>query len=389
MGLRDPTEFAADDDRDLHGIATWEPRSLLDRFLAHYLSPLLRAAIVLLGLFFFLGVLLLLGVQVLQNPNSLVFVVLFPLSVIPAALITGYVWYTDVTREPITMLIVTYLLGVVLASFPYLINTLTSLAMNAVAGQLPPAVAGNPALALLAQSGQFYLVVAPVEEVAKLAAVFMFVYWRTDFDTVIDGVVYGAMAGLGFATIENISYIIQTVASVDSLLGVFVVGGVITTVRGFAGPGHVIWTGIAGYFLGLAKFNREYAVVLTIKGLLIAAFLHGTYNTLTSVIGTVFGGFGAVGSLLGLVVTFGFIGVFHLTLFGYLFWKIRSYRKVYAEVSPGDHAAEVSKIDGYERMRRSAGVEEGESSSDSAFVEDAPAGESDGSGDDPGDQGEE
>jgi RsiW-degrading membrane proteinase PrsW (M82 family) len=372
MGLRDPTEFAADEDRDLHGIATWEPRSLLDRFLAHYLSPLLRAAIVLLGLVFFLGVMLLLGFQVLQNPNTLIFVVLFPLSVIPAALITGYVWYTDITREPITMLIVTYLLGVVLASFPYLINTLTSVAMNAVAGQLPPAIAGNPVLAFLAQAGQFYFVVAPVEEVAKLAAVFMFVYWRTDFDFVIDGVVYGTMAGLGFATIENISYIIQTIASVDSLLGVFIVGGVITTVRGFAGPGHVIWTGIAGYFLGLAKFNREYAVVLAIKGLLIASFLHGTYNTLSSGIGIVFNGFGTVGGLLGLVVTFGFIGVYHLTFFGYLFWKIRNYRKVYAEVSPGDHEADVSRIDGYEEMRHSVGVEEGESASESEFVEDGP-----------------
>jgi len=129
---------------------------------------------------------------------------------------------------------------------------------------------------------------------------------------------------------------------------------------------------------------------------LIASFLHGTYNTLSSAIGLVFGSFGAVGSLLGLVVTFGFIGVYHLTFFGYLFWKIRNYRKVYADVSPGDHAAEVSKLDGYEEMRHSVGVEEGESTSGSASVDDASTGNPDdrpGSdefgGDDPADQGKE
>lgn len=364
MSLRDPIEFAAEETRDLHGIATWEPRSLLDKFLVRYLSTTLRAALLLLGLGVFGLVTLFLGVQVLINPSSLIFVVLFPISVVPAFLLTAYVWYTDISREPILMLLATYLLGIVLASFPYLINTVTSLAMGAVASQLPPVIAGNPLLAFFAQAGQFYLVVAPVEEIAKLAAVYIFVYWRTDFDTVIDGAVYGTMAGLGFATIENISYIIQTVAAADSLLQVFVLGGVITTVRSIAGPGHVIWTGIAGYFLGLAKFNRKYALALTIKGLLIASFLHGTYNTTTSAINLFLSVFGAAGQLLGLIATFGFIIVFHAVFFFYLFWKIRGYRKTYADVSPGDHAADLTEIDGYEQMRRTAAIDEGESADD-------------------------
>lgn len=354
MALRDPIEFAADDERDLHGIATWEPRSWLDKFLALYLGPMLRVSVVLLGLVIFGLVSLFLLIQVVMNPRSLIFVVLFPISVLPALLLTGYVWYTDITREPVLMLVATYLLGIVLASFPYLINTMTSLAMNIAAGQLPPGVAQDPVLAFFAQSGQFYLVVAPVEEVAKLAAVFMFVYWRADFDSVIDGVVYGAIAGLGFATIENISYIIQVVAGADSIGGVIILGGFVTTVRSIAGPGHVIWTGIAGYFLGLAKFNEDYALALTVKGLLIAAILHGTYNTVTTGIGLVMSVFGTIGGIIGLVVTIGFILVYHTAWFGYLFWKIRTYRKAYAEVTPGDTPADVSDISGYERMRQDA-----------------------------------
>jgi RsiW-degrading membrane proteinase PrsW (M82 family) len=360
MSLRDPLEFAADDDRDLQGIATWEPRSLLDVFLVRYLSVTVRALVVMLGLLIFAGVLVLLTFQVVTNPNSLVFVVLFPISVLPALALTGYVWYTDITREPVWLLVVTYLLGIVLASFPYLINTVTGVVLSPLLNL--------PVVGFFVQAAQFYFVVAPVEEVAKLAAVVAFVYWRPEFDTVVDGAVYGAIAGLGFATIENISYIIQTTATAESLPALLVTSGLITSVRSIAGPGHVIWTAIAGYFLGLAKFNRQYALPLVLKGLLVASILHGTYNTMTSAVSGGLNSFGL--GIVGLPVLFGIILVYHGVFFGYLLRNLRRYRHAYAVASPGDHAADVSRLDGYEQMvGRKGDFESGEGDPDASPTE--------------------
>jgi RsiW-degrading membrane proteinase PrsW (M82 family) len=335
---RDPLEVAADASRDLQGIATWEPRSLLDRLLDRYTWPLVRLAVVLLACLLFLVELVLLGFQVLNNPESALVVVLFPLSVLPAAALAGYVWYTDITSEPWPLLVGTYVLGVLLATFPTVVNTATIVAIE----QLVP----GGLVGYLVQVAHFFLVVAPGEEAAKLAAVFTYAYWHDDFDSVVDGAVYGAVAGLGFATIENVTYILQTLATTQGVVELVVGGGIITVVRSIAGPGHVIWTAIAGYYLGLAKFNDEHWLAITVKGLLVAIVLHGFYNAATTTIGT-------AGEALGLgvvsvVATFAFILLYHGATFGYLFVRLQRYRRAYADASPGPEAAPVDDVDGYE-----------------------------------------
>jgi len=327
MSSRDePLTHAADESRDLQGISTWEPRSLVDRLLANYAWSAVRAAVIGVGTGLFLLSMLLIGVQLLLAPGGLLALVLFPISVIPALVIGGYVWYTDITREPVLYLFVTFLLGIVFSTFPLITNT---------AGNVLLADSfGRSGIGLLVQGAYFLFLVAPMEEIAKLGAVFAFVYWTDRFDTVVDGAVYGAVAGLGFATIENLMYIAQALSAASNTTELIVGGTVITTVRSLVGPGHVIWTALAGYFLGLAKFNREYAFPLVCKGLLTVALLHGVYNTLTTAIG-------------GLIVL-PFIIAYHGATLGYLLMILRRYRRTYAEASPGGHAAPVSELDGYE-----------------------------------------
>lgn len=341
---KDPLVHAADGSTDLHGIATWEPRSLLDRFFAHYTVPLVRLSVVLVAALLFGVELLLIVLQVISSPGSILVVVLFPLSVIPALLIAGYVWYTDITSEPWLLLIATYVLGVLLATFPTVTNTVTAVLID----QFVP----GGLIGYIVSVAHFYLVVAPGEEAAKLGAVFAYVYWKDDFDTVVDGAVYGAVAGLGFATIENATYILRVLADSSGVVELVLGGGVITVLRSIAGPGHVIWTGIAGYYLGLAKFNDEHTLPLILKGLFVAILLHGTYNSVLTSIDGVAGVLGSgspiLAGVLGLGLTVGFILVFHTLSFGYLFVRLRRYRKAYAEASPGEDAAPVSELDGYE-----------------------------------------
>jgi len=59
--------------------------------------------------------------------------------------------------------------------------------------------------------------------------------------------------------------------------------------RASVGPLHVILTAVAGYYVGKAMLSSAgYGgnVVTASKGLLVVAFLHGTYNTMVSQLGT-------------------------------------------------------------------------------------------------------
>jgi RsiW-degrading membrane proteinase PrsW (M82 family) len=182
----------------------------------------------------------------------------------------------------------------------------------------------------------FFVVVGPVEETVKLLAVRLLAYRSDRFNAVIDGAVYGAMAGLGFATIENSLYIAQQVdmTQVDLGLQLFATGGDITATRALAGPGHVIYSAFAGYYLGLAKFNREHAGPIVIKGLIIAALIHAVYNTIAGPASVLLFTFTPIDSqlLAFLVFVIAYDGLFG----GLLLRKIRRYSRAYRSARDGD-----------------------------------------------------
>ncbi|MFW5918257.1 MAG: PrsW family intramembrane metalloprotease [Haloferacaceae archaeon] len=324
MAQRDPIEAAADDSLDLYDIADWEVRGRLDRLaVTLYASSLTlaRVTVVLLALSILASQFVLGGLGAITDP---VVGTVTVLSVVPAVLLAGYVWRADVTaREPLGLLVATFLLGVLFAGFAGVLN-----AMFAPAAFVLTDVLGVEALGLFVV---FYVIVGPVEEGVKLLAVRLHAFRDARFDAVVDGAVYGAIAGLGFATIENALYITGTAGDVG--LGVFAASGSVVTVRALAGPGHVIYSAFAGYYLGLAKFNPADAGPIVVKGLMIAAFVHGTYNALVTVLPEF------LADLLGVspfVAFVGFVIAFD-GAFGYvLLRKLRAYRRAFQRTSPGD-----------------------------------------------------
>ena len=114
---------------------------------------------------------------------------------------------------------------------------------------------------------------ATIEEIVKIYTVKWFAYDNTQFNQVVDGAVLGVSAGLGFATLENIGYFLS-VANEDfgTFTTVFVVRFLATTLL------HALTTGIAGYYLGKAKFSIEKGVFW--EGLLAAILIHATFNIL-------------------------------------------------------------------------------------------------------------
>jgi protease PrsW len=128
-------------------------------------------------------------------------------------------------------------------------------------------------------------VVAPVvEEGLKFLVVYFAIYHHPEFDEPMDGIVYAAAASLGFATIENILYVI------DGGLAVGIVRAIASV------PGHVVFACVWGFALGTAKFrpeNERTKIILT--GLFLGMLFHGIFNFSLEVIG-------ALGLLLILVV---------------------------------------------------------------------------------------
>jgi RsiW-degrading membrane proteinase PrsW (M82 family) len=124
--------------------------------------------------------------------------------------------------------------------------------------------------------------VAPfTEELTKGAILFLiFRYAASEFDDALDGIIYGAMVGLGFAMAENASYFFQY----DPALGI---GQQMQTFQftlrvvlmGLAG--HATYTAMTGLGLGLSRqtSRRWLQIVLPMLGLAAAIFAHALWNS--------------------------------------------------------------------------------------------------------------
>ncbi|MHA6802064.1 PrsW family intramembrane metalloprotease [Salinifilum ghardaiensis] len=142
---------------------------------------------------------------------------------------------------------------------------------------------------LFARSDQrfFALVLtAPVvEEGAK--ALFVVALWfrrRSEFNGMVDGIVYAALTAAGFAFIENILYFGKAFAE-----GGFgsVSGGVVAVfiLRGVLAPfSHPLFTAMVGIGIGLAARSRARAprVLWPAAGYLLAVALHAVWNASTT-----------------------------------------------------------------------------------------------------------
>jgi RsiW-degrading membrane proteinase PrsW (M82 family) len=335
--MNDPVEERADESRDLYDIASWEPRTQLDQLaILAYRGGVSTARASLVGLGLLVLALILgggAGALIIDNPFILG---LIGLSVIPAGLLALYVYRTDITTdEPATLLAMTFVLSILFAGFAAFVNTALSFI------QLLPLVG----FVLF-----YFLVVGPIEETVKLLAVRLYAYRDDRFDSVIDGAVYGAVAGLGFATIENVLYITQNIETPAMILAqsgsdfasqffeTIDAGGQITAVRGLAGPGHVIYSAFAGYYLGLAKFNPEDAGPIVAKGLLIAAFIHATYNSLVGIVPVLVSL--VVPGVSVLVLFLGFVVVYDGLFLYILYRKLQRYRTAFEDVHTGAESSQ-------------------------------------------------
>lgn len=193
-------------------------------------------------------------------------------SVVPAILWSLFVWWCDrYEREPLGLVIITFWWGAVPAViFSILVEGVLSIPLR-------PLHLNSVLLDVVESSA-----VAPiVEEALKgLALLALFLMLRHEFDGVLDGVIYGALIGFGFAMSENLLY----------FLGALMEGGlgnltVVIFLRAILfGLNHAFFTAITGVGLGLARLSRNAAArwLLPLAGLAAAMTFHAIHNLGTS-----------------------------------------------------------------------------------------------------------
>jgi RsiW-degrading membrane proteinase PrsW (M82 family) len=88
------------------------------------------------------------------------------------------------------------------------------------------------------------LIVGLVEEGAKFLVVRFYAYYQPEFDEPYDGIMYSVMAALGFATVENVLYVLTQGVGTGVMRGLLAV------------PVHAFDGVLMGYFIGIGKFQK-------------------------------------------------------------------------------------------------------------------------------------
>jgi protease PrsW len=155
--------------------------------------------------------------------------------------------------EPLSLVVKMFLLGMVAAAIAFFLE-------NQIVVYLPAVV--------------FVALAVPlIEEILKFSMVAVFVYRDQEFDEPMDGIVYATATALGFATLENLVYVMD----LPTISSLFVTGSLRAIL---SVPGHALFAVIWGYSLGIAKFmplgSRKSTVIA--GGLILAIAVHGIFN---------------------------------------------------------------------------------------------------------------
>jgi RsiW-degrading membrane proteinase PrsW (M82 family) len=165
----------------------------------------------------------------------------------PLAIIS-FIIYSDKFKEPLDLILKTFFLGIFLC--------------------IP---AGELNYLLIQSPDQSYFA-GLTEESLKFLVLYFYIRPKTAFNEPMDAIVYGTIVSLGFATLENLSYVYSGSPNVDSMT--------IAIMRAISAiPLHASCGIIMGYFFGLHAFLGSKSSL--IKSLIIPISIHATYNYLT------------------------------------------------------------------------------------------------------------
>lgn len=203
------------------------------------------------------------------------FVTLIATASAPSLAIMIYVYWRDkFDKEPLTLLARSFFLGVLSAG--------VAIVLQYAADYFFPFEPGGYFTSTAIKT---YLKVGLSEEWAKFILLYLFIFPNKNFDEPYDGITYAVMISMGFASFENVLYMVRYGNDVIYLRALTAV------------PAHATFAIGMGYYVGLAKFSKFKNAYLVL-GLLVATLMHGTYDFFLFLDRTPYLAFGAMASLI-------------------------------------------------------------------------------------------
>ena len=160
---------------------------------------------------------------------------LFIIAITPAIIIIGGIYLSDrYDKEPMRLLILTYVFGA--------LSVIPSIIVEELLMRI------NPFMGILGSLYTSFIVAGFTEEYFKRQVVLRIPYKTKYFNEKLDGIVYSVFSTMGFATVENVVYVVYRYTN-NPYIGLY---------RGiFSVPAHGVFGITMGYYLSLAKFDTD------------------------------------------------------------------------------------------------------------------------------------
>ena len=216
----------------------------------------------------------------------------------PMFLFAAFVnWLDRYEKEPKLLLGAAFVWGMVIAGGgAFILNTAFGIGLYVLTGSEGVANFGTTSI------------VAPIieEGLKGLAVLVVFLIFRREFDSILDGIIYAAITALGFAATENVLYIYEhgyLDGGWDGFWQLVFIRDVIVAWQ------HPYFTAFTGIGLAVARLNRNMLVkILALPvGYGFAVFAHAFHNSFGNLIG------GLAGFALGSLVDW--VGWFIMAIF--------------------------------------------------------------------------
>jgi RsiW-degrading membrane proteinase PrsW (M82 family) len=228
---------------------------------------------------------------------------------VPMFLFAAFInWLDRYEKEPKLLLGAAFVWGVVIAGGgAYILNTAFGIGIYALTGSEGAAEFGTTSI------------VAPIieEGLKGLAVLAVFLMFRKEFDSVLDGIVYGAVTAMGFAAIENVLYIYRNGYLESGWEGFWVLVFIRVALVGMMHPFFTAFTGIG---LAIARMSRNVLVkiIAVPTGYAIAVTTHAFHNTFGGLIG------GLEGLAAGTLMDY----VGYAVMLAFIIWMIVTERNI-------------------------------------------------------------
>ncbi|GAB3052720.1 glutamic-type intramembrane protease PrsW [Virgibacillus ainsalahensis] len=173
----------------------------------------------------------------------------FSAGIAPALALMSFIYLKDRFTEPLSLTLKIFISGSLLV-FPimfiqYVLNTEGLTESNFI---------------------QSFLFAALIEEFFKWFIFIYMIYHHREFDEQYDGIVYAVALSLGFASVENVLYLLTNGVGYAFSRALFPVSS------------HALFGVIMGYYFGKAKVSKHHIRRNIALAFLIPFFLHGIYN---------------------------------------------------------------------------------------------------------------